>query len=85
MKRRILVLFASALASFAQQTHDLVVYGGTAGGVITAVSGAREGLKVALLPKKTRGGTVDEAVIVPAAMLAGMSVCIRLHVAPLYE
>ena len=28
--------------------YDLVVYGGTAGGVITAVSAAREGLKVAL-------------------------------------
>jgi hypothetical protein len=57
MKRRILVLFASALASFAQQTHDLVVYGGTAGGVITAVSGAREGLKVALLePGSHLGG-----------------------------
>lgn len=48
---------ASALASFAQQTHDLVVYGGTAGGVITAVSGAREGLKVALLePGSHLGG-----------------------------
>lgn len=57
MKRGILVLFASALASFAQQTHDLVVYGGTAGGVITAVSGAREGLKVALLePGSHLGG-----------------------------
>ena len=35
--------------AFAQERYDLVVYGGTAGGVMTAVSGAREGLKVALL------------------------------------
>ena len=31
------------------QTFDLVVYGGTAGGVMTAVAAAREGLTVALL------------------------------------
>ena len=31
------------------ETYDLVVYGGTAGGVMTAVSAAREGLHVALL------------------------------------
>jgi hypothetical protein len=49
MKRLIPVLFACALGASAQQAYDLVVYGGTAGGVITAVSGAREGLKVVLL------------------------------------
>ena len=39
------------------QTFDFVVYGGTAGGVITAVSAAREGLKVALLePGRHLGG-----------------------------
>ena len=39
---------------------DLVVYGGTAGGVITAVSGAREGLNVALVePEKHLGGMVS--------------------------
>lgn len=38
---------------------DLVVYGGTAGGVMTAVSAAREGLKVALLePTDHLGGMV---------------------------
>ena len=42
------------------QQFDLVVYGGTAGGVMTAVSGAREGLKVALLePGKHLGGMVS--------------------------
>jgi PhoPQ-activated pathogenicity-related protein len=42
------------------QEFDLVVYGGTAGGVITAVTGAREGLKVALLePGKHLGGMVS--------------------------
>jgi hypothetical protein len=38
---------------------DVVVYGGTAGGVITAVTAAREGLRVALLaPGKHLGGMV---------------------------
>lgn len=44
----------------ATRTYDLVVYGGTAGGVITAVAGAREGLKVALLePRDHLGGMVS--------------------------
>src|SRR5207245_9068851 len=39
---------------------DLVVYGGTAGGVITAVAAAREGLNVALLEPGTHlGGMVS--------------------------
>jgi FAD dependent oxidoreductase len=38
---------------------DVVIYGGTAGGVMTAVSAAREGLRVALLePAKHLGGMV---------------------------
>ncbi len=42
------------------RAFDLVVYGGTAGGVITAVSGAREGLRVALLePRDHLGGMVS--------------------------
>jgi flavin-dependent dehydrogenase len=56
MKRTILILFASAAIAGAQPSYDLVVYGGTAGGVITAVSGAREGLKVALLEPGTHLG-----------------------------
>ena len=41
----------------ATEHFDLVVYGGTAGGVMTAVSGAREGLKVVLLePGSHLGG-----------------------------
>jgi hypothetical protein len=44
----------------AAQRFDLVVYGGTAGGVMTAVSAAREGLKVALLEPGTHiGGMVS--------------------------
>src|SRR5688572_5069328 len=40
--------------------YDLVVYGGTAGGVITAVAAAREGLTVALLePGRHLGGMVS--------------------------
>jgi hypothetical protein len=41
-------------------SFDLVVYGGTAGGVITAVSAAREGLRVALIePTRHLGGMVS--------------------------
>ena len=44
----------------AQPSYDLVVYGGTAGGVATAVTAAREGLKVALLePGRRLGGMVS--------------------------
>src|SRR5438105_5575357 len=49
MNRLIPILLGCVLGSSAQQAYDLVVYGGTAGGVMTAVSGAREGLKVVLL------------------------------------
>ncbi|MDQ3649127.1 MAG: FAD-dependent oxidoreductase [Acidobacteriota bacterium] len=39
---------------------DVVVYGGTAGGVVMAVAAAREGLKVALLePRRNLGGMVS--------------------------
>ena len=41
-------------------TFDVVVYGGTAGAVITAVAAAREGLKVALVsPDRHLGGMVS--------------------------
>src|SRR6266516_1145701 len=46
--------------AWCQNSYDLVVYGGTAGGAITAVSGARMGLKVALLePRQHIGGMVS--------------------------
>src|SRR5512132_38683 len=56
-----LVVVALILAGRqAPATYDLVVYGGTAGGVITAVSAAREGLSVALLePGRHLGGMVS--------------------------
>ncbi len=55
------LLFSSALLSFgATQNFDVVVYGGTAGGVIAAVTAAREGLKTALLePGNHLGGMVS--------------------------
>jgi hypothetical protein len=65
---RIVVLVALAVllqvlaAAAARQARplDLVVYGGTAGGVITAVAAAREGLNVALLePRDHLGGMVS--------------------------
>ncbi|MBL8220688.1 MAG: FAD-dependent oxidoreductase [Bryobacterales bacterium] len=59
MKAIILVLFAAACA-FCQPAYDLVVYGGTAAGVMTAVSGARQGLKTVLLePRDHVGGLVS--------------------------
>jgi predicted flavoprotein YhiN len=39
-----------------QTRYDLVVYGGTAAGVMTAVSAAREGLKVVVLEPGTHLG-----------------------------
>src|SRR5262245_65297089 len=47
-------------AAQAPSTFDFVVYGGTAGGVITAVTAARGGLKVALIePRQHLGGMVS--------------------------
>ena len=51
------LLLASGLPAAAPPAYDLVVYGGTAGGVMTAVSGARHGLKTVLLePGRHVGG-----------------------------
>ena len=59
MRALALILLAAASAA-AQQGYDLVVYGGTAGGVMTAVAGARQGLKVALVnPGRHIGGMVS--------------------------
>lgn len=44
----------------ARHVFDVVVYGGTAGGVIAAVAAAREGLNVALVtPDRHLGGMVS--------------------------
>ena len=58
---RALIPFCAALAaSAATRAFDVVVYGGTAGGVIAAVSAAREGLKTALVePTAHVGGMVS--------------------------
>jgi hypothetical protein len=59
MKTVFAFLLASA-AAMSQQSYDLVVYGGTAGAVMTAVAGARQGLKVALVnPGRHVGGLVS--------------------------
>jgi NADPH-dependent 2,4-dienoyl-CoA reductase/sulfur reductase-like enzyme len=59
-KRLISIIFCIGGALFAQPAYDLVVYGGTAAGVMTAVSAARQGLKVALLePGVHVGGMVS--------------------------
>ena len=51
---------ATQRVSAAPQSFNLVVYGATAGGVITAVAAAREGLTVALLePGRHLGGMVS--------------------------
>jgi hypothetical protein len=51
------VLLLSSMASAAIHEYDLVVYGGTAAGVTTAVAGARHGLKTVLLePHRHVGG-----------------------------
>lgn len=54
-----LVSSVSGQARRGERSYDLVVYGGTAGGVMTAVAGAREGLKVAIIePGRHLGGMV---------------------------
>src|SRR6266850_8183287 len=59
------ILFVVSLLGFLcpvvrAEKFDVVVYGGTAGGVIAAVSAARQGLMVALLePGKHLGGMVS--------------------------
>jgi len=59
MKSLVLCLLAAG-AVLAQQSFDLVVYGGTAAGVMTAVSGARQGLETVLLePRAHVGGMVS--------------------------
>ena len=73
-----LALFAAAAQGAEVRSYDLVVYGGTAGGVITAVSGAREGLKVALLePRDHLGGMVSGGLTATdfgkKAVIGGMS------------
>jgi hypothetical protein len=58
--RTLFVLLLAAGSLAAQQSYDLVVYGGSAGGVMTAVAGARQGLKVALVnPGRHIGGLVS--------------------------
>lgn len=55
--RNTLGLFLLAAVAFAGESFDVVVYGGTAGGVIAAVTAAREGLKTVLLePRDHVGG-----------------------------
>ncbi|WP_396625530.1 FAD-dependent oxidoreductase, partial [Luteitalea sp.] len=58
-----LVLALGSTATRAQsapQSFDVVVYGGTAGGVVTAIAAAREGATVALLePRDHLGGMVS--------------------------
>jgi hypothetical protein len=60
MRKTLLVLLLAATSLVAQHRYDLVVYGGTAGGTMTAVAGARQGLKVALVnPGNHIGGLVS--------------------------
>ena len=55
-----LLLFVAQPVSAQPRKVDVVVYGGTAGGVITAVTAAREGARVALLePRDHLGGMVS--------------------------
>ena len=59
MKAVVLLAFALS-ADAATQNFDVIVYGGTAGGRIAAVSAAREGLRTALLEATNHvGGMVS--------------------------
>ncbi len=56
--RTLVVVFACTLAALAQTpaAYDLVVYGGTAGGVMTAIAGARQGLRTVLIEPRAHVG-----------------------------
>jgi hypothetical protein len=57
MTRLLVGLSFAAISVFAQPSYDLVVYGGTAAGVMTAIAGARHGAKTVLLePRDHVGG-----------------------------
>lgn len=59
VKRAALFLALSLSAVAQQQKYDLVVYGGTAAGIATAVSASRQGLKAVILePRDHIGGMV---------------------------
>jgi len=56
----LMLLAASGCSSVDRRHYDVVVYGGTAGGVMAAVAAAREGVSVALLePRRHIGGMVS--------------------------
>jgi hypothetical protein len=60
MRTLLLVACFALSCAGAEHAFDVVVYGGTAGGVIAAVSAAREGLKTAILePGNHIGGMVS--------------------------
>ena len=60
MKSLAVFLSLAAACSGATRNFDVVVYGGTAGGVMAAVSSARQGLKTALVePTSHLGGMVS--------------------------
>ena len=60
MRRLLICLFVLPLLAATPHKFDLVVYGGTAGGVIASVAAAREGMRVALLePGGHLGGMVS--------------------------
>ncbi len=54
--KTLFLLLLSIAAHAATHSYDLVVYGGTAGGVMTAVSGARGGLKTVLIEPRSHVG-----------------------------
>ena len=57
---KLILLMLACLAGAGAQEYDLAVYGGTAGGAIAAISGARMGLKTVLLePRAHIGGMVS--------------------------
>jgi len=88
-----LTLIASAVSLQAQQRpqqYDLVVYGGTAGGVITAVSAARHGLKAVVLEPGTHvGGMVTGGLsrtdVGKREVIGGMSLEFYVRLAVKYD
>ena len=61
MKKLLFILLLLPFYSFCQKAYDVVVYGGTAGGLTAAIQVARMGKSVAILePTNHMGGNVVE-------------------------
>jgi hypothetical protein len=90
MHRPLFYLALAFMVPLAAQEYDLVVYGGTSGGVMTAVAGARHGLKTVLLePGRHVGGMATGGLsrtdTGTREVIGGLAMEFYFHVGDAYE